>query len=124
MRWVNQTLGTTPVAWRADSARVKDTPLIDFMLEVERRAAGTDLASTAAFDIGASLDAGPITVAEVARLYPYDNTLRAVRISGRQLREYLEFSARYFRTVGTPEARALPARSHDPRLQLRHRGRR
>lgn len=108
VRWVNQTLGTTPVAWRADSARVKDAPLIDFMLEVERRAAGTDLASTAAFDIGASLDAGPITVAEVARLYPYDNTLRAVRITGKQLRAYLEFSARYFRTAGTPEAEQSP----------------
>lgn len=108
VRWVNQTLGTTPVAWRADSARVRDTPLIDFMLEVERRAAGTDLASTAAFDIGASLDAGPITVAEVARLYPYDNTLRAVRITGKQLREYLEFSSQYFRTAGSPEAARSP----------------
>lgn len=108
VRWVNQTLGTTPVAWRADSARVSDVPLVDFMLEVQRAAAGADLASTAAFDIGASLDAGPITVAEVARLYPYDNTLRAVRITGRQLRDYLEYSARYYRTAGTPEAARSP----------------
>ena len=41
---------------------------------------------------------GPITVAQVAQLYPYDNTLRAVRISGKQLRDYLEFSSRYYRT--------------------------
>ena len=102
--YVNQTLGTTAVAWRGDSARVADTPLTDFVLEVMRRTAGADLAATAAFDIGASLDAGPITVAEVARLYPYDNTLRAVRISGKQLRAFLEFSARYYRTMGTPEA--------------------
>jgi 2',3'-cyclic-nucleotide 2'-phosphodiesterase (5'-nucleotidase family) len=91
-----ETLGTTPVAWRADSARVTDTPLIDFILEVERRVAGADLASTAAFNLRASLDAGPITVAEVAALYPYDNTLRAIRVTGRQLREYLERSAHYF----------------------------
>ncbi len=108
VQWVNQTLGSTPVAWRADSARVRDTPLTDFMLDVERRVTGADLASTAAFDIGASLDAGPITVAEVARLYPYDNTLRAIRITGRQLRDYLEFSSRYYRTVGTPEAERSP----------------
>jgi 2',3'-cyclic-nucleotide 2'-phosphodiesterase/3'-nucleotidase/5'-nucleotidase len=108
VRWVNQTLGMTPVAWRADSARVSDTPLIDFMLDVMARASGADLAATAAFDIGAALDAGPITVAEVARLYPYDNTLRAVRITGRQLRDYLEFSARYYRTAGTPEAATSP----------------
>ncbi|MGQ0648299.1 MAG: 5'-nucleotidase C-terminal domain-containing protein [Gemmatimonadaceae bacterium] len=102
--WVNQTLGTTAVAWQADSARVKDTPLVDFVLEVERKAAGADLAATAAFDLNASLDSGPITVAEVARLYPYDNTLRAIRISGRQLRDFLEYSARYYRTLGSGTA--------------------
>lgn len=91
-------IGATPVAWRGDSARVVDTPLIDFILEVQRNAAGADLASTAAFSLDAKLDAGPITVAQLARLYPYDNTLRAVRISGRQLREYLEHSSRYYRT--------------------------
>jgi 2',3'-cyclic-nucleotide 2'-phosphodiesterase (5'-nucleotidase family) len=95
-----ETLGTTRVAWRADSARVKDTPLVDFILEVERRSAGTELASTAAFDLRASLDTGAITVAEVAALYPYDNTLRAIRINGRQLREYIERSAYYFGRAG------------------------
>ena len=91
-----ETLGTTATAWRADSARVKDTPIVDFILEVQRRHAGSDLASTAAFNLRASLDAGPITVAEVAALYPYDNTLRAIRVNGRQLREYIERSAQYF----------------------------
>jgi 2',3'-cyclic-nucleotide 2'-phosphodiesterase (5'-nucleotidase family) len=95
-----ETLGTTSVAWRADSARVKDTPLVDFILEVERRSAGTELASTAAFDLRASLDTGAITVAEVAALYPYDNTLRAIRINGRQLRDYIERSAYYFGRAG------------------------
>ena len=99
--YVTAPIGSTPVAWRADSARVVDTPLLDFILDVERRAAGTDLASTAAFSLGASLGAGNITVAELAALYPYDNTLRAVRITGAQLREYLEQSARYYRTLGT-----------------------
>jgi 2',3'-cyclic-nucleotide 2'-phosphodiesterase (5'-nucleotidase family) len=104
--WVNQTLGTTPVAWRADSARVVDTPIIDFILEVQRQATGADLAATAAFDLGASLDTGTISVAEVARLYPYDNTLRAIRVTGKQLREFLEYSARYYHTLGSPQAAA------------------
>jgi 2',3'-cyclic-nucleotide 2'-phosphodiesterase/3'-nucleotidase len=98
MQYVNATIGTTPVAWRADSARVVDTPLIDFILEVERKATGAQLASTAAFSLDASIDSGPIKVARIAALYPYDNTLRAIKISGAQLRAYLEQSARYFRT--------------------------
>jgi 2',3'-cyclic-nucleotide 2'-phosphodiesterase (5'-nucleotidase family) len=99
-----ETLGTTSVTWAADSARVTDTPIIDFILEVQRRSAGTDLASTAAFNLRASLDTGAITVAEVAALYPYDNTLRAIRINGRQLREYIERSAYYFGRTGAGAA--------------------
>jgi 2',3'-cyclic-nucleotide 2'-phosphodiesterase/3'-nucleotidase len=74
-----------------------DAPLADFILEVERKATGAQLASTAVFDRTARLGPGPITVAQLAALYPYDNTLRAVRITGAQLRAYLEQSARYFR---------------------------
>src|SRR6185436_15456825 len=87
-------------------------PLIDFILETERKAAGTDLASTAAFSTDVVLNPGPITIAQVAQLYPYDNTLRAVRISGKQLRDYLEFSARYYRTP----ASAIAPLQADPEI--------
>jgi 2',3'-cyclic-nucleotide 2'-phosphodiesterase (5'-nucleotidase family) len=97
IKYATNAIGTTAVAWRADSARVAPTPLINFILEVERKASGAQLASTAAFSLDASLPAGPITVARLSALYPYDNTLRAVKLSGAQLRAYLEQSARYFR---------------------------
>ena len=106
--YVSTPVGRTTVAWRADSSRVKDTPIVDFILETQRRVAGTQLASGPAFSLEASLDTGAITVAELARLYPYDNTLRAIRITGKQLREYLEFSARYFGTTGTSEPAVDP----------------
>lgn len=93
-------IGSTSVRWSADSARVVDTPLIDFILEVERKATGAQLASTAIFDRSAKLGPGPVTVAQLAALYPYDNTLRAVKISGASLKAYLEQSARYFRKTG------------------------
>ncbi|MDQ4080704.1 MAG: 5'-nucleotidase C-terminal domain-containing protein, partial [Gemmatimonadota bacterium] len=106
--YVSTPVGRTTVVWRADSSRVTDTPIVDFILETQRRVAGTQLASTAAFSLDASLDTGAITVAELARLYPYDNTLRAIRITGKQLREYLEYSARYFGTAGTSEPAVDP----------------
>src|SRR5829696_5976392 len=82
--WVTTPIGRTDVVWRADSARVVDTPLLDFVLEVQRRAANADLAAAAAFSLDASIDSGAITAARMQALYPYDNTLRAIRISGRQ----------------------------------------
>lgn len=90
-------IGTATRAWRADSARLTDTPLMDFVLDVERRASGAQLASSAVYSTDASIAAGPVTISEVSAVYPYENTLRVVRVSGEQLRQYLEQSARYFR---------------------------
>ena len=102
-KYVSMTIGATDARWSADSGRVTDTPLADFILDVERRTAHSDLASTAIFDVGARIDVGPVTVGEIARIYPYENTLSAVRITGAQLRAYLEYSARYYGTFGTGE---------------------
>jgi 2',3'-cyclic-nucleotide 2'-phosphodiesterase (5'-nucleotidase family) len=109
VQYVTTPIGSTPVSWRADSARVVATPLVDFILEVERKAAGTQLASTAAFSLDASLAAGPITISRLSALYPYDNTLRAVRVTGAQLRAYLEQSARYFRMSSDGRASVDPS---------------
>ncbi|MBL0939522.1 MAG: 5'-nucleotidase C-terminal domain-containing protein [Gemmatimonadaceae bacterium] len=100
LAWVNSPVGRTTVAWSADSARVADVPITDFVNEVMRRNSGAQLAATAAFSLDAGLDTGAITLAELSRLYPYDNTLRAVKVSGAQLRAFLEHSARYYRSLG------------------------
>jgi 2',3'-cyclic-nucleotide 2'-phosphodiesterase/3'-nucleotidase len=115
VRYAATTIGNTPSAWRADSGRVTAIPLINFVLDVERRASGAQLASTAVFSVDNSLAPGPITVAEMVALYPYDNTLRAVRITGGQLRAYLEHSARYFRSdaSGVEPDPTIPGYNYD-----------
>lgn len=98
MTYVAESIGVSPVAWRSQLARATDLPLTDLVGEVMRRVSGAQLAASPAFTLDASIDSGTVTVAKIARLYPYENTLRAVRISGAQLRAFLEHSARYWHT--------------------------
>ena len=98
----NTPIGTTAVEWRSDSSRLKDTPIVDFVLEVERKISGADLASSAVFATDASFGPGSITGGQIVRVYPYDNTLRVIRINGKQLRDYLDFSSRYYTGRLTP----------------------
>ena len=52
------------------------------------------------------IPAGPVAVRHVADLYVYPNTVKAVRITGVQVREWLEMSAGAFRRIdpaGAPE---------------------
>lgn len=97
--WATAPAGRTNVVWRGDSARVSDQPIADLVNEVMRREADADLSATAVFSLDAQLDTGAITLAQLSRIYPYDNTLRAVRITGTQLRAFLEHSSRYYRTL-------------------------
>ncbi|HEU5040480.1 MAG TPA: bifunctional UDP-sugar hydrolase/5'-nucleotidase, partial [Gemmatimonadales bacterium] len=97
-RWVDEPIGEASVPLGLGDARARPTPLHDFVLETLRRRAGADLASGPVFDLRAGFPADTIRRGQVMALYPYDNTLRAVRITGAQLRSYLEWSTRYFRT--------------------------
>ncbi|MDP3909886.1 MAG: 5'-nucleotidase C-terminal domain-containing protein [Gemmatimonadales bacterium] len=96
--WAATPLGTAGAGFEARYARVQDTPLLDFINEVQRRQTGAQLSAAAAFDARGGLPAGEVHLRDLAGIYPYENTLRAVRISGLQLRQFLEHSARYFRT--------------------------
>src|SRR6266851_749710 len=96
--WAATPLGTASPGFSARYGRAEDTPLLDFINEVQRRRAGADVSAAADVDLVAGLPEGEVRERDVTGLYPYENTLRAVRISGNQLKAYLEQSARYFRT--------------------------
>ncbi len=113
--WVTTPVGRTAVTWRADSSRVVDAPVTDLINEVMRRASGAELSATAAFSLDATLDTGAVTQASLSKLYPYENTLRAVRITGAQLRAFLEQSALYYRTL-SPDGSAPAGGLVDPKI--------
>ncbi len=94
--WARTAIGVADGPMRAGAARLGPTPIVEFVQDVQRRRTGADLSATSVFDLRAGFDADTIRVADVLALYPFDNILRAVRVSGAQLKDYLEWSARYF----------------------------
>ena len=94
--YVAQVIGTSTEEWTSERARTRDTPILDLINDVQLRITGADLSAASAFTLTSRIPRGPVTVADVAGLYVYDNTLKAIRISGAQLREYLEKSAEYY----------------------------
>ena len=107
--YVNSKVGTCKAAMSAATARYEDTAALDFINYVQaleiRKAIGTDLpvlSLAAPFNRAAAIPAGDVSVRDVAGLYIFDNTLVAVRLTGAQLKDYLERSATYFRQVSGP----------------------
>ncbi len=96
--WIAAPLAAVQGDWSARTARAEDTPIIDYVNDVQRRQAGTQLSSTAVFNDRATLGTGLARMRDVAGIYPYENTLKGVRIDGTRLKAYLEQSSSYFRT--------------------------
>ena len=107
--WAGEALGTAGPGFAARYGRAEDTPLLDFINEVQRRHAGAQLAATADFDPASGLPDGTIRRRDVAGIYPYENTLVALRISGGQLKDFLEHSASYYRTYAPGQRIVDPA---------------
>ena len=109
--YVNSVIGTSSQALSAARAVVEDVPIIDFVNYVQADAVKAALAPedaalpvlsiAAPFNRSASFPAGEVTVRDAAGLYIYDNTLLAVKVTGAQVKDYLEYSARYFKPVTT-----------------------
>jgi 2',3'-cyclic-nucleotide 2'-phosphodiesterase (5'-nucleotidase family) len=94
--YVAQRIGESTEEWTSALARTRDTPILDLINDVQMRVTGAELSAASAFSLTSRIPQGPVTVADVAGLYVYDNTLKAMRISGAQLRAYLEKSAEYY----------------------------
>ncbi len=94
--WISTVVGESDRRLTLATARVEDVPLLRWMHAVQRRASGASLSLVPVFDPRAGFDEGEITMAELFRLYPAEYTLRAVRLTGAQLRAVMEQGARYY----------------------------
>ncbi len=99
--WVRQPLATASAAMPSAMARARPTPIIEFIQSVQKEVTGAQLSAAAAFNLEGGFPAGAVRLSDVASVYPYENTLRAVRISGAQLKAYLERSAEYYQVDST-----------------------
>ncbi|MEU6109669.1 5'-nucleotidase C-terminal domain-containing protein [Streptomyces albidoflavus] len=105
--YVNQVIGTSVTEMSAAEGPVKDVPIIDLINHVQTETVRAGLAGGAyaelpvvsqasCFSRTARMPAGEVTIKDAAGLYPFENTLEARVLTGAQLKEYLEFSARYY----------------------------
>lgn len=105
--YVNQVIGTSTQAMSSVDGPVKDVAIIDLINHVQAETvkgalAGTEwgalpvLSQASCFSRTAAIPAGQVTIRDAAGLYPFENTLEARLLTGAQIKDYLEYSAKYY----------------------------
>ncbi|HYO62335.1 MAG TPA: bifunctional UDP-sugar hydrolase/5'-nucleotidase [Pyrinomonadaceae bacterium] len=95
--WLNSRVAESAKELTAADARLRDTAILDLVQRVQLETGKADVSMAASFNPQARIPAGPVTVRDIASLYVYENTLVVIEVTGRQLKDALEHSARYFR---------------------------
>ena len=65
---------------------------VDFIHEMQLQISGAEISFAAPLAFDATIARGDITVSDVFNLYRYENMLYVMELSGREIKDYLEFS--------------------------------
>ncbi|ACY14504.1 bifunctional 2',3'-cyclic-nucleotide 2'-phosphodiesterase/3'-nucleotidase [Haliangium ochraceum] len=124
--WIRQPIGTITAPVHSFFARVQDDPSIQIVTDaqkayVEQQIQGTELEGLPVLSAGApfkagfgspenytNVPAGTVSYRNMADLYIYPNTLKVVKLTGAEVREWLERSAGAFLQIDPSSDQAQP----------------
>jgi 2',3'-cyclic-nucleotide 2'-phosphodiesterase (5'-nucleotidase family) len=95
--WLSHPIGESAAELTAADATFRDTAILDLIQRVQMEAGNADVSMVASFNENARIAKGSVTVRDIAGLYIYENTLVVLEVTGKQLKDALEHSAKYFR---------------------------
>lgn len=73
--------------------KLQDTPVMDLINTIQLEASGADVSAAALFKDTSDLPEGNINYGNIFDIYKFDNTLYRVKVTGAELKAYMEWSA-------------------------------
>lgn len=90
--WANHKIGTFvhPISTR--ECYFGNSAFNDFIMNLQLQITGADITFNAPLSFDARIDSGAVTVADMFKLYKYENELYVMRLTGKEIRKHLEMS--------------------------------
>ena len=98
-QWLDQPIGTITgdmLVHDAMQTRLQDSAFIEFINKVQMDVADVTISCTSLFHNDSTGFPNHITMRDIVSNYVYPNTLKVVRVTGKDIKDALELSAEYF----------------------------
>ena len=110
LEYIRTDIATATETLSMKQARFEDNPIVELINKAQMDYTGADISFAAAFSDQLVIPAGPIRIKDVYSMYPYENFLYLVEMTGRQIKDFLEYSANYYvmdegKIVANPDMR-------------------
>ena len=79
-------------------SQIQETAMIHLINQVQMYYGQADVSAAAVFSPSANMKEGEIKKCDMALIYKFDNTLYRLEVTGKQLKQYMEWSADYYNT--------------------------
>lgn len=91
-QYVEQEIGTFLTSASTRDSYFGNSAFTDFIQNLQLEISGADISFNAPLSFDASLNAGPITVADMFKLYRFENQLYVLNMKGSEIKKHLEMS--------------------------------
>jgi 2',3'-cyclic-nucleotide 2'-phosphodiesterase/3'-nucleotidase len=110
--YVNRVIGNSSVNISSRDSYFGSSAFIDMIHSIQLEITGADISFAAPLSFDVEIAKGPITVGDMFKLYRFENMLYTMRLSGEEIRKYLEFSyADWLNTMKGPGDQLLKFRT-------------
>lgn len=101
LAYVATKIGTATGDFLGDKQMVSETALMDLINKVQKHYAKTDLSIAAPLSSSAKILQGDVTIQDMMGVYVYENFLYGIKMTGKQLKNWMEWSDRYYQQVSS-----------------------
>lgn len=121
--FVGRPLGRFASALSTRDAYFGPSAFVDFIHSLQLAISGAEISFAAPLSFDAEIAAGEVTVADMFNLYKYENMLYTMRLTGREIKNYLEMSYDLWtNTVTSADDHLLRLRRSDGSSDMTHTG--
>ncbi|SNX53306.1 5'-nucleotidase C-terminal domain-containing protein [Thermoanaerobacterium sp. RBIITD] len=103
LKYVGTKIGVASGDFLGTDQLTKETALMDLINKVQKYYAKTDLSIAAPLSSSAQILKGDVTIQDMMRVYVYENYLYGIKMTGKQLKDWMEWSVRYYQQVKSPQ---------------------
>jgi len=90
--YVNRKIAVSEATISTRESYFGSSPFVDMIHSIQLAITGADISFAAPLSFDVSIPAGPVTVGDMFKLYRFENLLYTMKMSGSEIKKYLEFS--------------------------------
>jgi 2',3'-cyclic-nucleotide 2'-phosphodiesterase/3'-nucleotidase len=90
--WVSREVGSISETISSRDSMFGDSKFVDLIHQIQLEKTGADLSVSAPLSLDATIEEGPVYVRDMFSLYPYENLLFTMEMTGREIKAFLEYS--------------------------------